>query len=268
MRAEAGLSGRGVAEALGWPPSKVSKLEHGRQTPTNEDLAAWARIVGQPSVEAELTARLRSLESHYASWKRQLAAGTRARQEAWHADEQRTRMLRNFEAACIPGLLQTADYARHMFIRTTALHKTPADVEEGVRARMRRQQALYESGRTFQFLIWESALRVLISPPDVMAGQLDRLAGLIGMGTLTLGIVPLGASLTVVPTHGFWVYDERLVRVETIGAELKLVDATEIALYLDVWRQLDEAAAYGARAHRIIAAARTALDPEIAATPA
>ncbi len=38
LRSEAGLNGKGVAEALGWQRSKVSRLETGKQTPTASDL--------------------------------------------------------------------------------------------------------------------------------------------------------------------------------------------------------------------------------------
>lgn len=258
LRTEAGLTARQVAAELGWVPSKVSKLENGRQTPTVSDLNGWAAAVGQARVGDELVARLRALESHYASWRRQLAAGTRASQQSWAADEQKSRTVRNFEAACIPGLLQTPEYARHMFTRTTDLQRTPPDIEGGVRARIHRQQLLYEPDREFRFILWEAALRVLFCPPHVMAGQLDRLAGLIGMDTLSVGIVPLGSSLSVVPSHAFWIFDERLVRIETISAELRITDAVEVATYLEVWRQLERVAVYGPEAHRLIGRAHHA----------
>ncbi len=35
VREDAGISGRGMAELLGWPPSKISKLENGQQTATD-----------------------------------------------------------------------------------------------------------------------------------------------------------------------------------------------------------------------------------------
>lgn len=260
LRTEAGLTGRDLARALDWLPSKVSKLEHGRQTPTVGDVKAWAVASGCPATADELVARLRALETHYASWRRQLAAGTRARQEAWHADEAQSGTVWNFETACIPGLLQTADYARSMFERVTALYSTPPDVDDGVRARLRRQQALYEPGRAFHFLVWEAALRSLMCPPPVLASQLDRLIGVGGLPSVTLGVVPFAAPLPLVPSHGFWVFDERLVMVETIGAELRLVDETEVALYKDVWQHLAGVAAYGRDAVRLIAAARDAVD--------
>ena len=43
LRRAAGLTGRQLADALSWPPSKVSKLENGRQTPSDDDVRAWTR---------------------------------------------------------------------------------------------------------------------------------------------------------------------------------------------------------------------------------
>lgn len=258
LRTGAGLNGKDFAARLSWARSKVSKLEHGKQTPSIADLTAWASVT-DPAAAEELTARLRQLETHYASWRRQLAAGARALQEAWGLTEQNAALVRNVETACVPGLLQTPDYARWMFQRSLTLHRSPADVEEGVRARMQRQLVLYEPGRRFHFLVWEAALRVLICPGQVMAAQLDRLAGAVGMDTVRLGIVPLGVPVTVVPTHGFWIYDEALVLVETIGAELRLVGEAEIEPYETVWQALAGVAEYGPGAHRILARARATL---------
>src|SRR5690606_27726366 len=81
IRMEAGLSGRALAQALGWHPSKVSKLELGRQTASVADLKAWAAACDVPETAAELLAMRRTLETHYASWRRQLAGGTRRSEE-------------------------------------------------------------------------------------------------------------------------------------------------------------------------------------------
>lgn len=244
---------------MGWAASKISKIETGKQAPTAEDLELWAQALGAVEVLPELVGRLKALETHYAVWRRQLAAGVRARQEAWGLTESTTASVCNFESAVIPGLLQTAEYARHMFIRTTALHRSVQDIEEGVNARMQRQQALYAPGRSFHFLIWEAALHMRVCPREAMAGQLDRLAGVFGMSSVQLGVVPLNADLTVVPTHGFWIFDQDLVMVETIGAELRLTDRAEVDLHRTVWGELMAVAAYGHGAHRLITRARASL---------
>ncbi|MDN3297180.1 helix-turn-helix transcriptional regulator [Streptomyces ficellus] len=260
LRTEAGLDGKSLAERLGWQRSKVSRLENGKQTPSVADLSAWASAVGRPDVTDELKGRLTGLETKYRSWRRQLAGGHRARQELAIAETVSTKTIRGFEVARIPGLFQTADYARHTFEANAEFRQVPKDIEEAVRARIRRQDALYEAGKLFRFLIWEGALYVRTSPPGVHAAQLDRLISLIGLDTVELGIVPLGAQLRRTPSHGFWIYDQRLVIVETINTEMWLDDEDSIRLYERAWDWLGEPAVYGHRAQRLIGRARAALD--------
>ncbi|MDT3396447.1 helix-turn-helix transcriptional regulator [Streptomyces sp. B1866] len=260
LRTEAGLNGKRLAERLGWQPSKVSRLENARQTAAPEDLEAWAHAVGAPAEAEDLKGRLRGLESQHRSWRRQLAGGFRARQELAIAETSKTRTIRAVEIGCIPGLLQTPDYARHMFATYAAFQQTPRDIEEAVRARIRRQEALYEPGRRFHFLVWEGALRVLVCPPQVMVAQLDRLLSVIGMDTVEFGVIPFAARLRLAPDHGFWIYDDRFVTVETINTEMWLDSPDDIALYVRAWEWMAESAVYGHQAHRLITRARAALD--------
>ncbi|MFI6580314.1 helix-turn-helix domain-containing protein [Embleya sp. NPDC050493] len=259
LRTEAGLTGRDFARNAGWPPSKVSKLETGRQTPSGADLDVWARTVGRPHVAPELKARLTGFETTYRTWKRQLAAGHRPRQEAGIVELKRTRALRGFEAGVIPGIFQTADYARHVLTRYAQLRRTPRDIEAAVAARLRRQDFLYEPGRQVHALVWEGALRVRVCPRDVLAGQLDRLSGLLGLRSVSLGVVPFDADLSIAPGDGFWIYDDRLVITETWTTEMWLEDAENLALFATVWNSLNEAAVHGPPAQRLIARAQAAL---------
>lgn len=261
LRAEAGLTGKDLAALLTWQRSKVSRLENGKQTATADDLTAWAAAVGALDQAADLESRRRGLESQQRSWRRQLAEGHRSVQDRYVVEYRGTATMRGYEATVIPGLFQTPDYARHLLIQNAALMRSPRDTEEAVHARMRRQEVLYEVGKVFRVLVWEGALHALICPRDVMAGQLDRLVGLIGMSTVELGIVPLGARLPLTPKHGFWIFDEQRVIVETINTELQYESADDVELYGRVWDQLHDAAAYGHKAHRLIARARTAIQP-------
>ncbi|MGR8010412.1 helix-turn-helix domain-containing protein [Streptomyces hypolithicus] len=260
LRAEAGLDGKGIAAVLDWQRSKVSRLETGKQTATADDLTDWAAAVGRPDLAGELKGRLSGMETKYRSWRRQLAGGHRARQELAIAETKATQTIRGVEVARIPGLFQTAEYARHTFEANAEFRQLTNDVEDAVRTRIRRQEALYERGRRFRFLIWEGALYVRTCPPGVHAAQLDRLVSLIGLDTVELGIVPLGAQLRRTPAHGFWIYDQRLVIVETINTEMWLDDEDSIRLYERAWDWLAEAAVYGAQAHRLIGRARASLD--------
>ncbi|WP_037616486.1 helix-turn-helix domain-containing protein [Streptomyces aureus] len=255
------LTGPQLAQRLGWPHSKVYKLEGGRQTATSADLRAWADAVGEPETFDELDARLKGFESHIRSWRRQLAAGHRPVQDAWNIEVDRARTILAWEEAVIPGMLQTADYARAVFLRYAELYGTKQDTDEAVRARMRRQEWLYTSGREFHALMWEPALHALICSPSVLASQLDRLGGMIGMDTVRLGVIPLAASLKIPAANGFWVIDERLVIAEDWHAELWLDDADTVATYLRTWRTLRESAVYGADAQAVITRAQRAVRP-------
>jgi len=261
LRTEAGLNGKDFAERLGWQRSKVSRLEHGKQTPSREDLETWAKAAGRPDAVTELAGRLTGLETRYRSLRRQYSAGHRARQEEGLVETERTQLLRAVEVIRIPGLFQTPEYARAVFTANAAFRDAPSDdIEDAVRSRMRRQQALYEPDRSFQILLWEGALYALNAPRPVMAAQLDRLRSMIGMDTVRLGIIPFGAELRRSPSHGFWIYDRRLVIVETLSTEMWLDDEESIALYERAWQWLDDSAVYDATAHRLIGRASAALN--------
>jgi transcriptional regulator with XRE-family HTH domain len=255
------LTGAQLVERLGqgWTKSKVSKLENGRQTAEAEELKAWSEATGHPEAYDGLLAQLRGFESHIRSWRRQLASGHKPVQDAITAEHERTRVLTIWESGLVPGMLQTADYARHVFTRHADLMRSPRDTEAAVRARIRRQEGLYESGRTYRILMWEAALHTLVCPPSVLAAQLDRLTSVMGLDTVELGVVPFTATLKIHPGNGFWVYDERRVVVEEWHAELWLDDSDSVETYLRVWNTLRASAAYGAEAHEVITAARHAL---------
>ncbi|MFH9429073.1 helix-turn-helix domain-containing protein [Streptomyces sp. NPDC017615] len=253
------LTGAEVAGRNGWNKSKVSRLENGRQTPTPEDLRGWAEATGQPEAYEELLARLRGFESHIRSWRRHLASGHKAVQDTHLSAHADASVFRGWESSMIFGILQTPDYARSIFTRYTELQGSPRDTEEAVRSRMKRQEGLYDSSKRFHLILWEAALRTLICPPSVLAAQLDRLAGTVGLDTVELGIIPLSAPLKIPPATAFWIYDDRQVIVENWHAELWIDEGASVDTYLRTWRTLRESAVYGIEAQKCISAARQAL---------
>ena len=252
LRKQAGLTGKQLAERLGWSQPKVSRIERGQRTPSEEDLLAFARVVGAPAeVADELLARVRTIHSVYAAWRLQLRGGITAGQRDALELEASARLVRAFEPWVIPGMLQTGDYARKLFADVVSLYGVPDDVEEAVRVRLRRQQLLYRPGKRFQFLIGEPALRYQFCPPAVMRAQLDLVRALSNLDAVEVSILPIGAEIPFMPIHSFWIYDHELVTVETVSTELPVRDRREVALYAQAFERL-KAAARGGEAARAL----------------
>lgn len=258
LREDADLSGKELAERLGWPASKVSRLENGKQTATVADVQAWTSATGVGSATSdELIEDLRSLRVEYATWQRQLRNGFAPLQRVNRLLEDSTTKVRTFQIAVVPGLFQTADYARALFQRLAPVHGQ-RDVEAAVHERLRRQEVLYESGRSFRFLVTEAALRARHCPPGTLRAQLDRLLVLAGLETVQLAVLPSSADLPTLVMHGFDIYDDRLVLVEAVNAELAIRDADDIAIYARLFEMYWEIASHGEHASALIT--RVALD--------
>lgn len=266
LRRDARLTGRQLAGALSWHPSKVSKIEAGRQTPSESDIEAWVDGCGRPKDRQTLMAALRSLDSHYLEHRRALRAGLTSLQRVFAALDADASVVRLFESAIVPGLLQTSAYASWR-LRHGAAQYGASDLDEAVAARMDRQRVLYRSDKRFHFVVTEAALRYRLCPLEVMLGQLDRLVALTTVPTCRFGVIPLEVCQRKPPLHGFAVYDDRLVRAETLTAELTLEEPQEVEAYLRHFAEFAERAVYGAEARALITRIMSDLAAEIPELP-
>ncbi|MFE2634936.1 helix-turn-helix domain-containing protein [Streptomyces scopuliridis] len=264
LRRQAGMTGKQLAETLSWAPSKVSKLENGRQTPTDGDIHGWTQVTGSQGEAAALLASLHTLEVQHSEWQRQLKSGLASHQRELADLDVQTKFFRVFEATVIPGLLQTGEYARARFVQGATTLKVPNDINEAVRARARRQEILYRPDKRFHFVLTEAALRFRLCTPEIMLGQLDRLISLSALPHVKLGIIGFETPYVVAPWHGFWILDRERVMVETYSAELNLAQPQEVELYGGVFEQLAAVASYGRAARAVITRVIDDLAPEAA----
>src|SRR5438309_11501866 len=189
LRRQAGLTGSQLAASLSWPASKVSKLENGRQTPTDDDIRAWTSAAGAPAEAEVLLASLHTLETQHAEWRRILRSGLSPVQRELAGLEEKTKLFRVVAVTPVPGLLQTAEYARACFEESVRTHGLPDDVDEAVRARLRRQEVLYRPDKRFHFVVTEAALRFRMCADDAMVAQLERLVALTALRNVRLGVI-------------------------------------------------------------------------------
>lgn len=259
VRKAAGLTGTQLAEALGWGAktgrTKVSKIENGKQQPSPDEIQRWTETCGHPELAPELLDLLADVQTVHTRWRRRIRGGHTAIQEDIDRRTQAAKRIRNAEVSIVPGLLQTAGYARSIITAVSAAYGT-TDVDAAVQARMRRQEVLYDQSKAFEFVVTEAALRLLPCPPQVMAGQLDRLMSM-DLPNVVLGIVPFGTELALMPYNSFLLLDDALTVETWSGKDEDAGD--ESAVHVRIFESLMGEALTGEEARRLITAAAESL---------
>ncbi|MBH0781163.1 helix-turn-helix domain-containing protein [Nocardia bovistercoris] len=249
LRDLAGISGRDLADRVGISQSTLSRIETGRAMPSLPQVSAWSRAVG---ATAEADRNLRGLteaaHSELTTWRSALASRTHI-QDDFQAHESAATTVLNFQPTLVPGLLQTAEYARHIF-GIFQVPYTAAGLAAAVAARLDRQPALYDPNRRFEFLIGETALRLRPGPRHILLAQLDRIASVDTLDTVSIGIIPADIEAKATIPHSFVIYEgeDPVVSVEMVDAN-RLVRAPDgIDMYRERWALLRGMALYGADA--------------------
>ncbi|WP_216900978.1 helix-turn-helix domain-containing protein [Nocardia alni] len=252
LRKDAGLTGRQLSELAGWHSSKVSKIEYGRQTPTDDDVRVWCIHTNSGDQVPDLIANLRNVETAYLEQKRMRLPH---RQKHSIATEAKTSLMRWYEPMVVPGLLQTPPYAEAILRMVLDFYDDPpGDLEPSLAARLERQQVLYRGNHRFYFIIAEQVLHTPVGDPDTMLEQMDRLLTAMSLPRVVLGIMPTTADYRT-PVNNFIMFDTRMVQVETISAALTITQPSEIALYDKAFHRLKDLAVHGQDARTMIAAA-------------
>lgn len=252
VRRQAGLTGEAIADRLGWTQPKVSKIENGRQLPTVAEVRAFADAAGADAREVgDLVSRIESLTITVSGWRTLQRGGIASSQLDLAEIEAQAAVIRRLDPSIVPGLLQTAEYARVML---TGGADPMADVTTGVEARLRRQERLYTDGQQFRYLLFEDALRRLVAEPTVLAVQMDRLAQLSSLTNVDIAILPVDHRLPIAPIHGFSIFDDHLVQIELESGAVDITAPTDIQYYGQIYDTLAAVCVHGDDAREILTA--------------
>jgi transcriptional regulator with XRE-family HTH domain len=253
IRKDAGLSARVLATATGQHFTRVSKIEHGVQAPSDQDIRDWCRACSAEEQIPDLVATARAVQSAYLEFRRQARAGMKRVLGAHTLSlYEQIEEFRIYEHNVVPGLFQTAAYCSAMLSFWIGFLDAPDDLDAAVAARMERQRVLYQAGKRFAVILEEQALRTWFGSAEVQAGQLGRLLEVMSIPTVSLGIIPMMTERGAVPSAGFWIFDDSLVALETPTASIEVTRPQEIELYARMFEHLKGAAAYGAAARALI----------------
>lgn len=251
LRSLAGLDQRQIATHIGVSQATVSRVERALKLPTLKNVIAWAHACSATAdVVERLIALTEAAHTQVETW-RELASRSPQLQDAVRTNEAGAATLRNYSPIVVPGLLQTADYARRVLSLTDITGQL--DLAAGVEGRLRRQESLHDSTRRFEFLITEAALRLRLGTPAGHAAQLDRIVSLSTLDNVSVGVLPNDGSVAALPFHSFVIYDDRgeedpFVTVEMVHGYATITEPHDVELYRDIFRRLNDAAVMGADA--------------------
>jgi transcriptional regulator with XRE-family HTH domain len=262
LRSDAGITARVLAERCGWHFTKISKIEHGKQTPTDQDLRLWAIECHAAEQIPDLIATVRAIDSMYVEWQRHMRAGLKRSQTRSVPLYEKTSRFRVYENTVMPGLFHTAEYSAAIFRFWNDFLDIPNDIDEAVAARMDRQRVLYNGNRRFAFVLEEQTLWTRVGDADVMAGQLDRLLAVMSLSRVSVGIIPAGGERHCLAQGSFWIFDEDRVKVESVSAGLDITHPREVAVHVKAFELLQSSAVYGRGARELIQRALAALQAE------
>ena len=252
IRRDARLTGRALASACQWHFTKISKLEHGTQNPSEDDIRIWCHACSAGDQVSDLIATLRAIESMYIEWQRHMRSGLKRSQASSVPLYERTRLFRGYENTVIPGLFHTAEYAAAILTFWNDFLDLSSNVDEAVATRMERQRILYVGNRRFVFVLEEQTLYTCVGGTDVMLGQLDRVLAVMSLPRVSLGIIPALGHRHCLTQGSFWIFDEDRVQVEGVSAGLDVTHPREIAVHVKAFALLQQSAVYGQVARQLI----------------
>lgn len=209
FREAALLTQEGLARQIPCDRSHVARVEAGTRVPQESFAKACDELLSTGGVLARLWAKI--------DWYPQVEHPDWFRRRAEMDEEAVT--LREYQERVIPGLLQTASYARALSSR----YVSGLELEERVRARLSRQQRfLADGGPLYVVVLDESCLRNVVGGPAVMREQCAHLLNVARRPNIRIQVAPAGPaeivrpsgsmSLITLPEGRHWLYSESLNR--------------------------------------------------------
>ncbi|RKN05369.1 helix-turn-helix domain-containing protein [Streptomyces radicis] len=193
LRERVGCSFADAAKALSVNTTTVRRMEKAEVGLKPLYVKALLERYGVPPVEAESFLRLVD-EANRPGWWHRFRDVLPDWFSLYVSLEGEARLIRAYEPHCVPGLLQTEDYARVLFM-TGFPGASQKEIERRVALRMERQELLSRSRAPLLWaVIEEQVLRRRVGPPSVMRAQIDRLIEATSMPNVTLQIMPFSAG--------------------------------------------------------------------------
>ncbi|MBW1603089.1 helix-turn-helix domain-containing protein [Streptomyces sp. JJ66] len=248
LREASGITREAAGEAIRGSHAKISRLELGRVGYKERDVADLLTLYGvrDPLQREEFLTLARHANSP--GWWHQYSDVLPTWFETLLGLEEAASVIRTYEVQFVPGLLQTADYAREV-ARLGHARASQEEIERRVRLRMRRQELLTQQhGPRLWAVIDEAALRRPLGGPEVMRAQITHLLEIGERANVTLQVAPFrigglaaaGGPVTLLRFNEPDLPD--IVYLEQLTSALYLDKRAEVETYMVVMDRLSAAA--------------------------
>jgi transcriptional regulator with XRE-family HTH domain len=249
LRTEKGITREEAADAIRASAWKIHRLENGQVGYKDRDLVDLLGLYGITD-QQEIAALLElAREANSPGWWFRYGDVVPPWFRAYVDLEAAATLIRAYEGQLVPGLLQTADYARAT-IAGMLLPQAPDEVERRVTLKLARQQILEDpDGPRLWAVVDEAALRRPVGGTEVMRAQLERLIDATKLPNVVLQILPLTVAVHSAMTGAFSILrfpDEELpdaVYLEHLTSALYLNKREEVDQYLHVMDNISTRAA-------------------------
>jgi transcriptional regulator with XRE-family HTH domain len=247
LREAAGLTQEEVAGRLEWDPSKLSRIENRQVGIIARDLRKLLDMY-QVTEEAQREGFFAmAREGKQRAWWQSYGDVIPSEYGTLIGLESEAVTISNYQQELIPGLLQTADYARAV-IRAFRPDDTAEQIGRRVEVRVARQQLL---ARDDPLRLWvvisEAAVRRTVGGAAVMAAQLRALASDRDRAVVTVQVLPFSAGEHPAMAGSFVILefpepDPGAVYLENESSALYLEGARDVQKYAAMFRFLLAAA--------------------------
>ncbi|MGI5484025.1 helix-turn-helix domain-containing protein [Streptomyces lavendofoliae] len=241
LRLAAGLTSRDAARLVGWHQSKVSRIETGTSGVTGADVARLLDAYGvrEPRSRALLGALADAADGGGAGWWHAYRGVLPPPYQDFISLEAQACRARTLETSVVPGLLQTAEYARAV-TRAALDGVPPATVDALVRVRVARQEVLRaDPPLRLEAVLDEAVLRRRVGGPEVMRRQLRRLLEWSRLPHVRLQVVPFARGEYVGLSGSFVIFSFPNIS----DLDVVALDHLTSSLYLE---RTEDLKAYGA----------------------
>lgn len=195
LREAAGITRDDAGNTIRASGSKISRLELGRVSFKKRDVADLLTLYGVDDERERERVLALARQANEPGWWQTFSDLLPSWFESYVGLEESAARIRTYEVQFVPGLLQTAGYARAL---TSRGHPESAsdDIERRVHLRMTRAQLLTRPDPPrYWAVVDEAALRRPIGGRQVMRGQLEHLMDISKLPNVTVQVAPfrLGA---------------------------------------------------------------------------